>query len=149
MRNNLYFVGGAKGVGKSSVLNYINRSIDTDIINTGDFFRKEKEVNSSLQPQEIIRSAKQKLINYILEENTLIIDTHYAGFVNNIYTPRFERGLYKDELNYLEKNRNLEFILITLDPHTLFNRRIKDNNRNRDFKFSNIQRELEANEFFF
>ena len=149
MRNNLYFVGGAKGVGKSSVLSHVKESIDASIVNTGDFFKREKLINASASSREVIRVAKQKLLDHIIRENTLIIDTHYAGFKDNIYTPRFERGLNYYELKYLEKNRNLEFILITIDPHTLYERRIMDDNNKRDYNFSNIQKELKANEKFF
>lgn len=44
MKKKLYFVGGAKGVGKSSLLNsneILAKRIE--IVNTGDFFNKAKE----------------------------------------------------------------------------------------------------------
>ncbi len=89
------------------------------------------------------------MFNYFLENSPLIADTHYAGFLEGIYSGKFERGLSEGELVYLSSNFDLELILITLDPKIVLDRRKNDSKNKRDFNFENIKKEIEANTLYF
>jgi broad-specificity NMP kinase len=105
MKNKIYFVGGAKGVGKTSLLNSAEiKSKGLKIVNTGDFFHRAKKIYN----YNIKENAKKDLLNYLINNSPLITDTHYAGFSKEIYTGEFERALFEDELDILASNCELE-----------------------------------------
>ena len=141
----MYFVGGAKGVGKSSLLREVSKQTGLLVVNTGDFFR---EATQSYQ-NNVKEIAKKNIILYFCESVPAIADTHYAGFLDGIYNGRFERGLHQDELGLLAQNVDLELILIDLDPLILRERRIDDANNDRDHLFESIRKEIEANRIYF
>jgi len=146
MRNKIYFIGGAKGVGKSSLLNSKTiKNKGLQIVNTGDFFNRANKIYT----YNVKEKAKQDMLNYLISNTPLIADTHYAGFLNGIFSGRFERGLYLEELAFLDNNSDLELILITLDPKVALERRKKDLINQRDLNFDRIKKEIEANQSYF
>ena len=146
MKSKIYFIGGAKGVGKSSLLNsesIVSKGLE--IVNTGDFFNKANKIYAS----NVKENAKKDMISYLIKKAPLIADTHYAGFLNGIYDGKFERGLYVEELDFLDSNCDLELILITLNPEIILERRKNDSKNQRDLNYSNLKREIEANYLYF
>jgi len=148
MKENAFFIGGAKGVGKSSVLRTLGEYVNLEIVNTGDFFNR---ANKMYERSVAKKLAKQELINYIINKSPLIADTHYAGFLNGIYSGMFERGLYPDELEQLANSVNLELILVEADPQLVYERRLKDKTKgvDRDLVLENIKKEIDANRKYF
>ncbi|MFH0936053.1 MAG: hypothetical protein V1815_00040 [Candidatus Woesearchaeota archaeon] len=146
MKNRIYFIGGAKGVGKSSLLNSETiMNYGLEIVNTGEFFNKANKIYTS----NIKKNAKKNMLGYFIRKVPLIADTHYAGFLNGIYGGKFERGLYQEELELLDSNCDLELVLITLDPKVALERRKNDSKNQRDFNYDNLKREIEANYLYF
>jgi|TARA_Y100000310_G_C20487926_1_gene717739 adenylate kinase len=146
MKNKIYFIGGAKGVGKSSLLNskhIMNKGLE--IVNTGDFFNRANKIYNN----NVKENAKEDMLDYLINNSPLIADTHYAGFLNGIYSGKFERGLYEEELNFLDHNSELELILITLDPQIALERRKQDIRNQRDLNYDNLKKEIEANQLYF
>lgn len=69
--------------------------------------------------------------------------------MNGIGSGQFERALYREELDSLARNSELELILITLDPALALERRIYDLRNERDLNYLNIKEEIEANKLYF
>lgn len=145
MKNKLYFIGGAKGVGKTSLLEEVHRKKNLELINTGDFFNKANKLNEN-NSKDI---AKKNMINFLSNGTPMIVDTHYAGFLEGIYSGKFERGLYWNELELINSHNDLELVLIDLDISILKQRRINDNLNERDYSIENIKKELEFNRLYF
>lgn len=139
MRNNVYFMGGSKGTGKSSLLREVSKLTGIDIINTGDFF-------SNRCPKEI---AINQIINSLNSNYPIIADTHYAAHTNGIYSGGFERALSHNKLAQLDRKVNLTLCLLDLDSTTLYKRRKNDEKNGRDMDISNIVEELDKNRIFF
>jgi len=89
------------------------------------------------------------MFNFFFVNSPLIADTHYAGFIDGIYSGEFERGLYEKELDFLASKTNLELILIDMEPDLLLERRLSDKFNNRDYDFENLKKELDANRTYF
>ena len=66
--NKLVFIGGSKGVGKSTLSKKISKELGFDYINTGDKIRSYRENFHQEFTKDLIS----------LRKNTLI-DTHYAA----------------------------------------------------------------------
>lgn len=132
---NLIFVGGAKGVGKTSVLNKISSSSSVKIINTGKIYRSSqiKKIN----PEESIFN---NLIRHIG-----IVDTHYVGYKED----DFVRGLSSKYLLRLNEFKEIGLVLIDLNADELFERRKLDFFRERIINYSHMERELEMNRVYF
>jgi len=126
-------------VGKSTILKKIGELYDVTIINTGNFFSAQKSSDES----------KSELIDHIIRNQPAIIDTHYAGHCDNIYSGKFERGLYNAELERLNKNVDLEMILIDLDEKTHLNRILTDKQNLRDSNGEHTYQELLQNRKYF
>ena len=105
MKNSVYFVGGAKGTGKTTLLRKLSDKTGLNVVNTGDFFNQDKR-----DPSEV----KKEIIGYLIKNSPLIADTHYAGFLKGIFSGKFERGLYHSELSQLNDHVNLTLILMYL-----------------------------------
>jgi len=135
-----FFVGGAKGVGKSTLLKKISLENRLCLINTGDFFNDKQSKESS----------KLSIINFLTNiQSPVIVDTHYAGCVDNIFSGKFERGLYKPELEKLSQKIDIQLFLIEVDQITLYNRRINDPKNSRDIILENIRLDIVSNRKYF
>ena len=66
----LIFIGGAKGVDKSTVIARIKEIIDIQVVNTGDIYRRaiEKWAN----PED-------EIVDYLINYHFGLVDTHYTG----------------------------------------------------------------------
>ena len=147
MKNNdrIYLMGGAKGVGKSTIIQNAIKNIYLPVVNTGNFFNLAEKTS----PENYKSIAKQNMLSYLINNAPLIADTHYAGFINNIYEPKFERGLSELELHVLNKNVDLTCILIDMEPEILAERRKLDLVNERDQNLVSMCKELDANRKYF
>jgi adenylate kinase len=135
----VYMIGGAKGVGKSSVIKLVSESTGLPVINTGDFFSgKEPKIDTI-----------SRIVEYLHKNAPLIADTHYAGFVNGVFGGQFERALPEEHLELLSKNAYPELFLIDLHPDELLMRRRNDIYNKRDLNSEHATRELEENRRYF
>jgi adenylate kinase len=139
MKKKTLFMGGAKGTGKTTLCRALSICFNLPILNTGDFFSVQTPIEES----------KRRIINFIIKKSPLIVDTHYAGFIGGIYSGKFERGLYNQELKRLLGDIDLELVLIDLDGNTLTDRRKRDNLNTRDLDPKNASNELYHNRIFF
>ncbi len=121
----IYFIGGAKGTGKSTIIKNFSNLTRLKIINTGDYFW---EGGDSF-------SIKQRIVRDLIKNSPVIADTHYAGFLDGMYSGKFERGLYPRELEILSNGECLELILVDLDINLLMKRRKNDQKNIRDLDF--------------
>jgi len=134
----LVIIGGAKGVGKSTLIQRLIKIKPMRIVNTGEIVISA--LNKKLDPEE-------KIKGYLLENSTdLIMDTHYAG-----YTPHgFIRGLSTKSLHTIKEAKSIDLILLDLDTQSLIKRRTEDENKKRipPSGFS-AETELEMNRVYF
>ncbi len=137
--NKIYYVGGAKGVGKTTLLTDIAKEKGLQIVNTGSFFYVK-------QPKKIIKAT---VVNHLIKNTPLIADTHYAGFIDGEYSGKYERTLYVDELALLAENSDLELILVEIDPEKLFSRRSLATNKKRNLNIEHVRAELRYNRKYF
>ncbi|MBU3907352.1 MAG: AAA family ATPase [Nanoarchaeota archaeon] len=107
----LIFIGGAKGVGKSTVLEYLKKHVQIEVVNTGDLFTKSKQ--NGLNPEEAIKA-------YLIDVHNGMVDTHYAGGYS---VGKFSRGLSRENLLRIASVKSIDLILFDLDKKTLFKRR--------------------------
>lgn len=134
----IYFIGGTKGVGKSTIISEANKFLNYKIIHSGTFF-------SFNTPYE---TAQINLLETLLSTNNpTILDTHYAGF--NKTKNKYLRGLEKHNLQLLNENKNLKFILITSSYEEILNRRINDKTRTRDLRKEHVIKEALLNNKYF
>jgi adenylate kinase len=134
-----YFIGGAKGTGKSIIIEKFSNLTRLKVINTGNYFQGCRD----------LFLIKQRIIGDLIKNSPVIADTHYAGFLDGMYSGKFERGLYPKELETLSKGVNLELILVNLDVNLLIKRRKKDPKNTRDLDFQRALGELEYNKRYF
>jgi adenylate kinase len=137
--NKVYFIGGAKGTGKTTVTSKFAKLVSLEILNTGDYFSKGVSLLES----------KNEVINDLTNKAPIIADTHYAGFVGDIFSGIYERGLYKSELELLSNKVDLELVLIDLDIGHLMRRRVSDNKNIRDLDLERVKDELKYNRIYF
>ncbi|MGY4884408.1 MAG: AAA family ATPase [Nanobdellota archaeon] len=132
----LIFIGGAKGVGKSTVIDNLKKLVSIQTVNTGDIFLNAKKEN--LNPE-------QEIERYLMSNYKGIVDTHYTGGYSE---GTFPRGLSKEALLEITKIKSIDLILLDLDEETLFNRRCG----NKSEKYQNKEvmcLELEMNKKYF
>lgn len=132
---NLIFIGGAKGVGKTTLIESITCFSDLSVINTGKIYTQARNTNNNPE-LEII---------HFLKCYEGIVDTHYAGYSDK----GFVRALSKDNLKELTVSRSLDLILVETNLEQLMIRRYKDTNRDRIKDIDHARSELEENKKYF
>ena len=134
----LVILGGAKGVGKSTLIQRLVKIKPLRIVNSGEIVASA--LNKNLDPEEAIKG-------YLLETSAdLILDTHYAG-----YTPKgFIRSLSANSLCVIKKVKSIDLILLDLDTQSLIKRRTEDENKKRiPPRGFSAETELEMNRVYF
>lgn len=131
----LIFVGGAKGVGKTSVLKEVSKMIPIEIINTGKIYTATR----------IRGEDSEKAIFDSLVHHNGIVDTHYVGYKGN----GFVRGLSSVYLKKLEAIKKIDLVLIDLNAKDLIERRRKDISMRRIEDYNHMERELGENRHYF
>ncbi len=136
---NLFLVGGAKGVGKTTITSCTAEECGIERVETGkivfDYIHKGLNCN---------------LNDYITEQlftwdRDLLVDTHFAAYPHTQGMDRkFKRGLDKKNLYDLSKWFDIYLCLIDLDGEELLRRRMRDN-KERITVLEMVQEELEFN----
>lgn len=144
LKKKAYLIGGAKGVGKSTLLKHLIKKIDLEIINTGSIFIEFQD--SGIFDYKM--KAKEYIINYVINNSPLILDTHYAGFLKNV-SNGFERGLTVEEVNTIAEKVDLELILIESSIEQVYKRRVNDKFKVRNLDYANTEKEILANRLYF
>src|SRR3989338_7194236 len=106
----LIFIGGAKGVGKSTLVEKLRTYFSINVINTGEFF---------IQARENGLNYDQEISEYLKNKHRGLVDTHYAGYQGN----GFVRGISREGLLAIKSLKTIELVLIDLDLQTLLKRR--------------------------
>ena len=129
MDKELIFIGGSKGVGKTSLAKAISSQLDFEYINTGERFRKYRPFFDDLFCQELIN----------LKHSRVIIDTHYVA--SSSKTPyNFHIGIdemYQRHLKSYSKYKG-KIILVEANPLLVLERRKQDTDCRRCFELEQI-----------
>jgi len=137
IKQKLYFIGGSKGVGKSTVIKKASELSEILIINTGNFYLKDKQ------------NAEESIVKHLLDCPVSIVDTHYAGHISGTFKGEYKRGMKQTSIDGLAKVKEIELVLITLPVDELLERRINDSSELRDTNRENTLIELEQNFKYF
>lgn len=135
MTKELIFIGGSKGIGKTTLAKAVSSELGFEYINTGErlrFYRPEFD-----------RKFVQKLIN---SKGKFIIDTHYV--TSSSKTPDdFSMGIDEKYQMYLRFNSDYtgKIILIEANPKTVLERRRKEGDERRCFELEQIIKENNLN----
>ena len=139
MKKELIFIGGARGVGKSTIIKEANEILKLPVLYTGKIYKEAIEKN--IEPEQSIYK------NIMTHKG--FVDTHYAGKNGN----KFKRNIKKENLiNIAHKRDEIKFVLIDLNLEELLERRKKDNYKNRKIRNLSIDEtleELELNKEYF
>ncbi|MBU4455392.1 hypothetical protein KJ586_02695 [Patescibacteria group bacterium] len=156
----LTIVGGASGVGKTSLLKQTDSKAKQ--INTGTLFKKHMVLNkrddvrkgdwSAYEPGVMNDLSNFVLISFQRGED-VIIDTHFAA---KIYGKNYRIGLKEKYLfdfgmfvfNIIKTDTLIQVVLITADPHALLNRRRLDKSRDRELVLSDCYNDLRSNDVY-
>jgi len=131
----LIFVGGSKGVGKSTLARAIAEDKGFEYVNTGERFRKYRPNYDRLFCGELISTDKDT-----------IIDTHYAASFSK--TPYdFEMGMDEKYQLHLRFNssHNGKVILVEASPEIVLSRREMDGDSRRCLDIEQIIKENNFN----
>ena len=156
----LTIVGGASGVGKTSLLKQTD--LKAKQINTGTLFKKRMTLDKrddvrkgdwSIYEPEVMND----LSNFVLESfqrgEDVIIDTHFAA---KIYGRNYRIGLKEKFLfdfgmfvfREIKADILIQIVLITADPYTLLERRRLDESRDRELIPSDCYNDLRSNDVY-
>ncbi|MHA1381959.1 MAG: hypothetical protein ACTSRG_26610 [Candidatus Helarchaeota archaeon] len=130
----IIFVGGTKGVGKTSLISKALEKFDLGYINTGERVREYRPFFE----EKLVRELKSK-------QEDILLDTHYA--VSSRKTPyEFMRGLSEEtifQIRIIYSKRKV--LLLTSTPEEILYRRKRDGNPKRIFDLNQITLEEELN----
>lgn len=156
----LTIVGGASGVGKTSLLKQADSKAKQ--INTGTLFKKHMVLNkrddvrkgdwSAYEPGVMNDLSNFVLVSFQRGED-VIIDTHFAA---KIYGKNYKIGLKEKYLfdfgmfvfSIIKIDTLIQVVLITADPHALLNRRRLDKSRDRELVPSDCYNDLRSNDVY-
>ncbi|GEM_PF-2137305 len=155
----LAIVGGASGVGKTTLLGAIP---GLQIFNTGTFFTERIKLASrddvrksdwSIFEEEVLSDLSRSVLTSLDADKTIVIDTHFAAKIHGRqYRIGLKRNLIfllgKDIFLCSEKNEKMmivRVVLINTDPHSLLLRRRMDNTRDREIVPSDCLNDLLEN----
>ena len=158
----LSIIGGASGVGKTSLLRLF---ANIKQVNTGDLFKQAM----SLENRDEIRSGDWSILEKDVTANMidivssalqsgqdLIIDTHFAA---KIYNKQYRIGLKEKYLiqfgekifklcSDIDVRIKIDVILISANPYLLLARRRLDKSRNRELVPSDCYNDLRCNDVY-
>lgn len=132
----LILIGGAKGVGKTKIIDALQQSCSLKVINTGHFF---------LEALDQCSEPETSITDYLINGFNGVVDTHYAGYSKS----GFVRGLSPSNLRKVSLVKTIDLILLDLDYNTLLERRLQDNAKRRIYEPELVLKELEANRHYF
>jgi len=135
----LFFIGGAKGVGKTSLTNNISADLKLSRLETGKLLTDYRANEQAISFEDYI--TKRILDN----DNNIILDTHFAQY--SPYAKEsmpFQRGLDKENLLRLADGFDISLCLLEVNPEELLKRRLADS-KIRVLEPALISEELEFN----
>ena len=155
----LVFVGGASGVGKTTLLHAVP---NIQPLNTGSLFRDRMALASrddvrkgdwAEYEEEVANDLLAMVIKSFTTSNLSVVDTHFAARIHNReYRIGLQRKLIytlsKNIFSYSEYAGKLVYAIIVLidcDVHMLLHRRRTDKNRNRELVPSDCFNDLREN----
>lgn len=125
--NQIFLVGGAKGVGKTSLINRVSEEGAIMAVSTSRFVDELKRLKDSeyLETEEVNEYLCQRLI--ALSGNDMVVDTHYATYPvsETPYRP-FKRGMGRHQLERIAKVFDINLCLVSIEPKDLLKRREQD-----------------------
>jgi len=157
---NLSIIGGASGVGKTSLLKLFS---DIQQVNTGDLFKAAMSLDNrdkirkgdwSLIEPDVTLSIEKVTSESIQAKQDLIIDTHFAA---KIFDRNFRIGLREKYLyqlgqfifgSDLKNELRINIVLIKTNIFMLLARRRLDKSRNRELIPSACYNDLRCNEIY-
>jgi adenylate kinase len=139
-------VGGASGVGKTSLLNEIDW---VDRVNTGDLFKRHMSVADrdeirsgdwSLVEHLVAKDLSDRAITNLFGTRQTVIDTHFAAKLRGRH---YRIGLHRNLIFSVardiliaaaERGTTVKFRVVHIDsdPYSLLERRRRDTSRKRD-----------------
>jgi adenylate kinase len=129
----LVFVGGSKGVGKTSLCREVVEANRLQYVHTGTIVGRYKPFHEA------------PLIKTLLSEGDKLIDTHYAASYR-VDPYLFYQGISDDGLRQISEGRIWgKVILITSSPKKILGRRISDAQERRCLDAEQIILENEEN----
>ncbi|MBU4332249.1 AAA family ATPase [Patescibacteria group bacterium] len=156
----LTIVGGASGVGKTSLLKQTNSKAKQ--VNTGTLFKKHMTLEKrddvrkndwSVYEKDVINDLSNFVLKSFRHDENIIIDTHFAA---KIYGRNYRIGL-KEKLLFdfgtlvfkeIKTNILIQVALITVDPHALLARRRLDESRDRELIPLDCYNDLRSNDVY-
>jgi adenylate kinase len=143
--DDLIIIGGARGVGKTTVAKKYFELVGGSYIHPGDQFVKYIYSGSPavLESKVIEGMALQQILN---SPKPTIVDLHYSAYVKPI---GFIKGFCDDSLKILAREyKNISLYLIDLPAEVLLERRLKDPDKTakkRKMDLETIREELRQN----
>jgi adenylate kinase len=117
----LFLVGGANGVGKTSLTILVSLELDLTRLETG------KVLSEYLTDKSLIGFKDYVTQRIFDNEQDLILDTHFAQYSPYACKPMpFERGLEADNLSALARKFDIYLCRLELNPEELLQRRLND-----------------------
>lgn len=145
----LVFFGGVQGVGKSTLLSWLEEQFKEKIIllDPGELFR-QYFYRERLKTIDEIEDMIVREIERAPDDATVVVHWHYAvprpdGFIPQIAFPRLER---------LARNGKIEQVVllsVQASVDTAYERRFRDHeSKKRDLSIGDIQKEIETDVAF-
>jgi adenylate kinase len=131
----LAIIGGAKGVGKSSLIQKVSEQTGKPSINTGEIFLRARREGLNFETE-----LQKAFVNHYG-----LVDTHYVGYSGC----GFIRGMSEELLLGLKGLKSIDLVLVDLDLDTLMQRRSTDLRETRIFNPEHAGKELEMNRYYF
>ncbi|MBU2522993.1 MAG: hypothetical protein KKE23_01735 [Nanoarchaeota archaeon] len=124
-RPKFYFVGGAKGTGKTLVTSAACLELNLKRVETGKIVRDYLSRGLNIPYRDHIAHCLME------EEQDTLIDTHYAPFpcLEREKKTAFSRGLEKEHLEKLAAKYDIKLCLFYLESDELLKRRIGDSKK--------------------
>lgn len=159
---NLSIIGGASGVGKTSLLRLFE---DIKQVNTGDLFKQamllenRDEIRNgdwSILEPDVTTSMINVVSDAFKVGQDLIIDTHFSAKIHNKqyrigleekWLVRFGETIFKLSSD-TNKKVKINVILISASPYLLLTRRRLDKSRNRELVPSDCYNDLRYNNVY-
>ncbi len=140
----LIIIGGARGVGKTTIAKEVFKQLSGSYVHPGDQFMKYFYGNLDIKETKIIEGmALQEVLN---SPSPTVVDLHYKFYVK---PHGWDDCFCDDSLTILAQNYNkIKLYLVELDAETLYQRRLSDPNKEkkkRKFDKNIIEEELKQN----
>lgn len=133
----IIFIGGVKGVGKTSVINQIIKLAPAFIpYDPAELFDRYYLESKIIKPEFIEQMVATSILG--LSKNIVLINWHYGIWKGKKYIPHVNWNLLHAAAEKICKRRKIIFILLESSEEAVYKRRKKDNERG--IKIRNLER---------